>query len=185
MRPLRNHLLAAGIPVENSKGEAEAGQEELNIRYGEALDCADHHTIAKHAVKEITWASGKAARKAGLCVMPRESRIAPGQNTHNGLRGEQGAQRAAEGPRWVSRRVIPEIPRRVLNDPLTALCDGIAGQGVEGSDLRGHISGAPEQSIPSSRPWVAEDVTSSRACHSLTIVALAIMRRKCRIEPLA
>lgn len=61
MRPLRNHLFAAGIPVENSKGEAEAGQEELNIRYAGALDCADNHTIAKHATKEIAWAQGHAA----------------------------------------------------------------------------------------------------------------------------
>jgi len=61
MRPLRNHLFAAGIPVENSKGEAEAGQEELNIRYAPALDCADHHTIAKHATKEIAWQKGHAA----------------------------------------------------------------------------------------------------------------------------
>ena len=61
MRPLRNHLFAAGIPVENTKGEAEAGQEELNIRYAPALECADHHTIAKHAVKEIAWAQGHAA----------------------------------------------------------------------------------------------------------------------------
>ncbi len=61
MRPVRNHLFAAGIPVENTKGEAEAGQEELNIRYSEALDCADHHTIAKHAIKEISWAAGRAA----------------------------------------------------------------------------------------------------------------------------
>ena len=36
MRPLRNHLFAAGIPIENSKGEAEAGQEELNIKYAAA-----------------------------------------------------------------------------------------------------------------------------------------------------
>lgn len=61
MRPLRNHLFAAGIPVENTKGEAETGQEELNIRYADALACADHHTIAKHAVKEIAWAQGHAA----------------------------------------------------------------------------------------------------------------------------
>lgn len=61
MRPLRNHLFAAGVPVENSKGEAETGQEELNIRYAEALACADHHTIAKHATKEIAWAQGHAA----------------------------------------------------------------------------------------------------------------------------
>ena len=61
MRPIRNHLYAAGIPVENSKGEAESGQEELDIRYAAALDCADHHTIAKHAVKEIAWQQGHAA----------------------------------------------------------------------------------------------------------------------------
>jgi len=61
MRPIRNHLVAAGIPVENSKGEAEAGQEELNIKYDAPLNCADHHTISKHAIKEIAWQSGHAA----------------------------------------------------------------------------------------------------------------------------
>ncbi|MEM7520577.1 MAG: glutamine synthetase family protein [Pseudomonadota bacterium] len=61
MRPIRNHLFAAGLPVENTKGEAETGQEELNIRYADALACADHHTIAKHAVKEIAWQQGHAA----------------------------------------------------------------------------------------------------------------------------
>ncbi len=61
MRPIRNHLFAAGLPIENSKGEAETGQEELNIRYAHALDCADHHSIAKHAIKEIAWAHGRAA----------------------------------------------------------------------------------------------------------------------------
>ncbi|MCR9121640.1 MAG: glutamine synthetase family protein [Phyllobacteriaceae bacterium] len=61
MRPVRNHLFASGIPVENSKGEAETGQEELNIRYADALACADHHTIAKHAIKEIAWMHGRAA----------------------------------------------------------------------------------------------------------------------------
>jgi glutamine synthetase len=57
MRPIRNGSMAAGIPVENSKGEAEAGQEELNIRYADALLAADHHTLAKQAVKEIAWAT--------------------------------------------------------------------------------------------------------------------------------
>ncbi len=61
MRPIRNHLFNAGIPVENTKGEAETGQEELNIRYAAALDCADHHTIAKNAIKEIAWQQGHAA----------------------------------------------------------------------------------------------------------------------------
>ena len=61
MRPIRNHLYEAGLPIENSKGEAEAGQEELNIRYSPALDCADYHSIAKHAIKEIAWQHGRAA----------------------------------------------------------------------------------------------------------------------------
>ena len=60
MRPLRNYLWSAGIPVENSKGEAETGQEELNIKYDDALNTAEHHTIAKHAVKEISWSKGHA-----------------------------------------------------------------------------------------------------------------------------
>lgn len=61
MRPIRNHLWNAGIPIENSKGEAEAGQEELNIKYAAALDTADYHTIAKNAVKEIADSHGHAA----------------------------------------------------------------------------------------------------------------------------
>ena len=61
MRPIRNHLRAMGLPVEGSKGEAEAGQEELNIKYAEALATADHHTLAKHGIKEIAHAQGYAA----------------------------------------------------------------------------------------------------------------------------
>lgn len=61
MRRLRNALYGAGIPIENSKGEAETGQEELNIRYSDALACADHHTIAKQATKEIAWQQGHSA----------------------------------------------------------------------------------------------------------------------------
>lgn len=61
MRRLRNGLYGAGVPVENSKGEAEVGQEELNIKYSDALSCADHHTIAKQAAKEIAWQQGHSA----------------------------------------------------------------------------------------------------------------------------
>jgi glutamine synthetase len=45
--------------VENSKGEAEAGQEEINIRYSDALDTADNHVITKAAAKEIAWSRGR------------------------------------------------------------------------------------------------------------------------------
>ncbi len=61
MRPIRNYLRAMGIPVEGTKGEAEAGQEELNIKYADALATADHHTLSKHGVKEIAHQAGFAA----------------------------------------------------------------------------------------------------------------------------
>ena len=61
LQPIRNHLYDAGIPIENSKGEAEAGQEEINIKYAPAMLTADHHSIAKHAIKEIAWQKNHAA----------------------------------------------------------------------------------------------------------------------------
>jgi len=60
MRAVRNDLYGAGIPVENSKGEAWAGQHEVNVKYSDALDSADIHAITKHAVKEIALAQGHA-----------------------------------------------------------------------------------------------------------------------------
>jgi glutamine synthetase len=60
MRALRRHLQAAGIEVENSKGEWGPGQEEINVRYCEALEMADRHVLIKHAAKEIAMLQGKA-----------------------------------------------------------------------------------------------------------------------------
>ena len=59
MRAIRNGLYGAGIPIENSKGEADAGQEEVNYRYSDALDTADNHVIVKNGIKEIAFAKGK------------------------------------------------------------------------------------------------------------------------------
>src|ERR1044071_5747204 len=41
MRAVRKGLQGAGIPVENSKGEWGPGQEEINVRYADALEMAD------------------------------------------------------------------------------------------------------------------------------------------------
>ncbi|NKB26038.1 MAG: glutamine synthetase [Rhodobacteraceae bacterium] len=82
MRALRNGLYDSGIPVEGSKGEAEAGQEELNLRYGPAMDCADNHTIAKHAAKEIGWQKGRA-----VSFMPKwdAGRVGSASHVHQSL----------------------------------------------------------------------------------------------------
>jgi glutamine synthetase len=60
MRAIRNGLQAAGIPVECSKGEWAPGQQEINIRFADALEMADRHVVLKNAIKEIAYAHGKA-----------------------------------------------------------------------------------------------------------------------------
>ena len=59
LRAVRNGLYGAGVPVECTKGEADAGQAEVNVRYSDALDTADNHTITKAGVKEIAWSKGR------------------------------------------------------------------------------------------------------------------------------
>jgi len=59
MRAIRNGLFDAGIAVENSKGEWGPGQEEINVRYAEALEMADRHVIMKNGCKEIATQMGK------------------------------------------------------------------------------------------------------------------------------
>ncbi|MGH7378599.1 MAG: glutamine synthetase family protein, partial [Candidatus Methylomirabilales bacterium] len=60
IREVRNGMEGAGIPVEFSKGEWGCGQEEINLRYADALEMADRHAIYKNGVKEIAWQKGVA-----------------------------------------------------------------------------------------------------------------------------
>jgi glutamine synthetase len=53
IRRIRNEMAAAGMTVENSKGECNLGQHEINFRYSDALGCADEHAIYKNGAKEI------------------------------------------------------------------------------------------------------------------------------------
>ena len=48
------------MPVENSKGECNLGQHEINFRYGPALSTADEHVIYKNGAKEIAAQEGMA-----------------------------------------------------------------------------------------------------------------------------
>jgi glutamine synthetase len=84
MRAVRIGLSAAGIPVESSKGEASAGQEEINVRYADALGAADAHVVVKHAVKEIAWAKGRS-----VTFMAKYAQGAAGSSCHihQSLRG--------------------------------------------------------------------------------------------------
>jgi glutamine synthetase len=60
IRRIRNEMAGAGLIVENSKGECNYGQHEINFRYSYALDAADGHALYKTGAKEIAAQEGMA-----------------------------------------------------------------------------------------------------------------------------
>jgi glutamine synthetase len=60
IRRIRNSMEGAGLPVEDSKGECNFGQHEINFHYADALSTADRHVIYKNGAKEIAAEMGMA-----------------------------------------------------------------------------------------------------------------------------
>ena len=60
IRRIRNSMAGANMRVENSKGECNFGQHEINFHYDEALATADDHVIYKTGAKEIAHQEGMA-----------------------------------------------------------------------------------------------------------------------------
>src|SRR3954463_11435812 len=58
IRRIRNSMMAADMSVENSKGECNFGQHEINFHYDSALRTADSHVIYKTGAKEIAAQEG-------------------------------------------------------------------------------------------------------------------------------
>src|SRR6201991_3296563 len=58
IRRIRNAMADAEMRVENSKGECNYGQHEINFHYGAALATADDHVIYKNGAKEIAAQEG-------------------------------------------------------------------------------------------------------------------------------
>jgi glutamine synthetase len=60
LRRVRNEMAAAGMRVEDSKGECNLGQHEVNFHFGPALQTADEHVVYKNGAKEIASQEGMA-----------------------------------------------------------------------------------------------------------------------------
>jgi glutamine synthetase len=60
IRRIRTGMDGAGMVVENSKGECNFGQHEINFRYADALRTADDHVIYRNGAKEIAAQEGMA-----------------------------------------------------------------------------------------------------------------------------
>jgi glutamine synthetase len=77
IRQIRNGMLAAGLPVEFSKGEFGRGQHEINITYADVLESADRHAIYKNGAKEIAALNG-----VSLTFMAKWSMQEAGSSCH-------------------------------------------------------------------------------------------------------
>ncbi|MEM7564195.1 MAG: glutamine synthetase family protein [Pseudomonadota bacterium] len=77
MRGIRKGLQGAGVKVENTKGEADPGQAEINVCYSDALEMADNHCLVKNAVKEIAFLNNRA-----VTFLAKWSHDAAGSSSH-------------------------------------------------------------------------------------------------------
>lgn len=114
---VRRNLKRSGVPVENSKGEWGLGQHELNIRYAEALDMADRHSVYKQCFKEIadelemsvTFMAKYDDNQAGSSCHVHLSLWENGRNAFHG-EDELGPVRCSETFRWFLGGWIAHVP---------------------------------------------------------------------------
>jgi glutamine synthetase len=93
LRRIRNSMAAAGLAVENAKGECNFGQHEINFKFDRALYTADGHAIYKNGAKEIAAQEG-----CSISFMPKfNEREGNSCHIHLSLRGEDGTPVFAEG----------------------------------------------------------------------------------------
>jgi glutamine synthetase len=86
IRRIRNAMMDAGMVVENSKGECNYGQHEINFLFSDALRAADQHVVYKNAAKEIAAQEGMA-----ITYMAKyDEREGNSCHIHLSLRGDDG-----------------------------------------------------------------------------------------------
>lgn len=104
---IRNNMRGAGLHVEDSKGECNFGQHEINFHYGPVLDTADGHSIYKNGAKEIA-----AQHDHSLTFMPKfNEREGNSCHIHLSVRTPEGKPVMAEGhePSVLGQRFIAGV----------------------------------------------------------------------------
>ena len=92
IRRIRNSMAGAGLAVEDSKGECNLGQHEINFRYGPVLETADGQSIYKNGAKEIAAQEGMA-----ITFMAKyDEREGSSCHVHLSLQREDGSPLFAE-----------------------------------------------------------------------------------------
>src|SRR5829696_8137168 len=102
---IRREMAAAGLRVENSKGECNLGQHEINFTYEDALSAADTHTIYKNGAKELASQEGYA-----ITFMAKyNEREGNSCHIHLSLRGKDDTAVFAEQPELFDRFLAGQL----------------------------------------------------------------------------
>ena len=105
IRRIRNGMAGAALAVENSKGECNFGQHEINFRYSDALSSADGHAIYKTGAKEIAAQEGMA-----LTFMAKyDEREGNSCHIHLSLAGDDGSPLFADSQETFDRFVAGQL----------------------------------------------------------------------------
>jgi glutamine synthetase len=105
IRRIRNSMAGAGLRVENSKGECNFGQHEINFAYGPVLQTADEHAFYKNAAKEIAAQEGMS-----ITFMAKfDQREGSSCHIHLSLRRDDGTPLFAEDDEAFRRFVAGQL----------------------------------------------------------------------------
>jgi glutamine synthetase len=105
IRRIRNSMTGAEMRVENSKGECNFGQHEINFHYGPVLQTADDHTIYKNGAKEIASQEG-----VSITYMAKFNELEGNScHIHLSLAGQDGSPLFADEPETFDRFVAGQL----------------------------------------------------------------------------
>ncbi|HSD78732.1 MAG TPA: glutamine synthetase family protein [Solirubrobacteraceae bacterium] len=94
IRRIRNAMAGAGMNVEDSKGECNLGQHEVNFLFDEVLTTCDRHVVYKNGAKEIADQMGMAV----TFMAKYDEREGNSCHIHLSLRGDDGSILFEERP---------------------------------------------------------------------------------------
>ena len=117
MGPIRRQINECGIPIEQSNPEYAAGQVEVNIRYGEALQAADRVVMFRSLVKQLAHAHGY---KATFMAKPFHEESGSGFHCHYSV-WKDGSNVFADAGKLsaAGRQFVGGLQRRMAE---TAIC---------------------------------------------------------------
>ena len=157
---VRDQINATGVEIEFSKSEWGLGQQEINLKYAEALEMADRHILYKTWVKELAALDGMSATFHGQDRHRRGRLVLPYPRKPVGCQGQEAARL---GPGVFEQQYVRAV-RAISSAGLTSVTPEFAllylptvnsyqapAAGILCPDGHRHRARQPHRSLPAGR----------------------------------